>query len=121
MNALFISRMRHELAILVGSQRIAALCGNIIEGFAMLALVASDHIYGLLEQIEIEILLGSLDVIAKIAINEVLGTGIEKSVYITLVPATLLDRLKFGVEIIEPLTDVTLVWLKCIIPRGIVE
>jgi hypothetical protein len=46
---------------------------------------------------------------------------IEKRIYVTLIPSTLFDWLKFAVKIIEPLTDVALRWFKRIIPRGVIE
>jgi len=84
-------------------------------------LIAGDHVDGLLADIEVILLVACGGREVKVPIYKGLCAGIEKSIYVTLVPTTLLDWLKLAVEIIEPLSNVTLAWFKRVIPRRIIE
>ena len=66
----------------------------------MLPLVASDHVDGLLDQVEVELLVAARRREIEIAVNESLRPCVEQGVDIGLVPSRLLDRLKLGIEII---------------------
>lgn len=66
----------------------------------MLSLVASYHVYGLLQEIKVEVLVAERRREVKVPIYEGLGTRIEQSVNIGLVPASLLYGLELAVEVV---------------------
>jgi hypothetical protein len=74
----------------------------------MLAFITRNHVDGLLDQVEIILLVAACGREIKISIYKGLGTSIEKGVDIGLIPATLFDRLKLAVEIIKPLPNIAL-------------
>lgn len=53
-----IAYVGYELGILVGGLGVCPFAGDVIYSFAVLPLVAGDHVDRLLEQVEIEILVG---------------------------------------------------------------
>jgi hypothetical protein len=57
-NITYIRSVSDEPGILISRLGVRALAWDIIEALTMLALIPSDHIHGLLEQIEIEVLIG---------------------------------------------------------------
>jgi hypothetical protein len=116
-----VTDVSDEFRVLIGSLRIGSFTWNIINSLSMLPLIPSDHVDWLLKQVEIEVLVAERRCKIEITIDEGLGTSIEESIYIRLVPTGLFDRLKFTVEVVKPLTDVALIWLNCVIPRGIIK
>jgi hypothetical protein len=103
--------MSDDPRVLISRLGVSALAWNEIEPLTVLTLVTRNHVDGLLEQVEIEILVAKRGRKVEIAIDEGLRASIEQSVDVGLVPARLFDRLKFTVEIIQPLADVPLIWL----------
>ena len=63
----------------------------------MLPLVASDHVDRLSNDIEMEVLPVILRIEIEVGIYETLFAGIEKCIYITLIPPSLLNRLEFRI------------------------
>lgn len=92
--------MHHEPSILVGRLRICALRRDVVDRFAVLALIASDHVYGLLNKIEMKVLRAVVRRKVEIAVYVSLAASIEKSIDVRLIPAGLFDRLKFTIEIV---------------------
>ena len=87
----------------------------------MLALVTCEHIYRLLNQVEIVLLERCVWAKVKITIYESLAAGIEKCINIGLVPARLLQRLKLCIQIKQPVLNIAVVWLKSVIPGCRIE
>lgn len=76
----------------------------------MLPLVSGHHVYGLLQQVEVEILIRKRRREVEVAVDEDLRPCVEKRIDVRLVPTGLFQRLEFRIEIIQPLTDVSLIW-----------
>jgi len=77
----------------------------------VLALIASHHIHGLLQQIEVELsVLGDVRS-TEVSVNEVLSPCVKEGVDVRLVPTGLFDGLKLAVQIVQPLADVSLIGL----------
>lgn len=66
----------------------------------MLPLIACNNIDGLLNKVEIVLLIASCRAEIEVPINESLRASIEQRIDIGLVPAALLNRLKLTVKII---------------------
>lgn len=113
--------MGHKAGVLIGGLRVGAFCRDVVDRLAVLALVASDHVDWLLDEVEIEVLVAKRGCEVKVSVNEGLRAGIEEGIYVRLVPSRLFDWLEFAVEIIQPLSDVSLIGFECVIPRGIIE
>ena len=56
MYAFSVGNMGDDPGILIGSARVCPFSGDVSPAFAMLALVAGDHIDWLLEEVEVEVL-----------------------------------------------------------------
>lgn len=80
MDTLGIGNMSDETCILIGSLSICSLAGDVVESFSMLPLVTSYHIDGLLQQVEIKVLIAARGREIKISVYECLGASIEQSV-----------------------------------------
>lgn len=113
--------MGHQPGVLIGSVGIRSFAGNVIQRFAMLALVASHHVHRLLDQVEIEVLVTEAGSEVKVSIDKCLAACVEESVNIALVPTSLLYGLELAVKIVKPLPDVALIRLESVIPWGIIE
>ena len=87
----------------------------------MLALIASHHVYGLLEQVKIEVLVTRGWSKVKIFVYKGLAASVEKSVDVALVPSCLFDWLELAVEIVEPLSYVSLIGFETVIPGGVIK
>ena len=109
MNPFRVGSVGYQPRILVSCLRVSALAWDVIKALAMLPFVSSDHVDWLLEKVEVEVLIGETRSEIKVTINKTLRACIEQSIDIRLVPASLLDRLKFGIKIIKPLSNVSLV------------
>lgn len=111
MYAFSIGDVGDDSGILIGSTRVCAFSGDVRPAFAMLALVAGDHIDRLLQEVEVEVLVAEGGCEVKVAVYEGLGACIEERIDIGLVPTSLFDWLKLAVEIVEPLAHIPLVRL----------
>lgn len=111
MNAISICNMCHHPGVLVCSLGVRAFGGDVAKGLAMLTLIACDHVNRLLNQVEVIVVCRSGRREVEISVNELLGAGVKQSVDVTLVPSRLFDGLKFGVQVVQPLADVSLVRL----------
>ena len=87
----------------------------------MLALIARDHVDRLLDQVEIEVLVGKRRGEVEVPVDEGLRARVEQSIDVRLVPPRLFDWLKLAVEVVEPLSYVSLVRFERVIPRGIIK
>lgn len=113
--------MGHEARILIGGLRISPFGRDVIDRFTMLSLIASDHIHGLLDQVEIEVLVAKGRGEVEVPVDKGLGSSIEQGIDVRLIPSRLFDWLKFAIEIIQPLSDVSLVGFERVIPWGVIE
>jgi hypothetical protein len=77
MNIPGIAYVCDKFGILVGSLGICPFTGNIIYGLTVLALVPGDHIYRLLQQVEIEVLVTERGREIEITVYKGLGTCIK--------------------------------------------
>lgn len=66
----------------------------------MLPLIASKHVYRLLDQVEVVLVIARGRGEVKVPVYKGLRARIEQSVYVTLIPSALLNRLEFAIEII---------------------
>lgn len=66
--------MRDQPCVLVGGLWVGPLRGKIVDGLAVLALVAGDHVDGLLEKVEIEILIRRRGCKVEVPVYECLST-----------------------------------------------
>jgi len=87
----------------------------------MLTLQSRNHIHWLLANIEVVLLVASGGRKVEVSVYKRLGTSVKQRIDVALVPTRLFDWLKFAIEIIKPLTNVSLRWLKRVIPWGIIE
>lgn len=70
---------------------------DIVYRLSVLSLIARHHIHWLLQQVEIEVLVGKGGREVEVSVYESLGSGIEKRVDVRLVPASLLYGLELRV------------------------
>lgn len=85
---------------MVGCLGVCALTWNIINTFTVLSLVSSDHVDGLLEQVEVKVLIGKRRREVKVPIYKGLASGIKKGVNVTLIPSSLFYGLELAVKVI---------------------
>src|SRR5215831_9350241 len=113
--------MRDQFCVLIDCLRIGSFGSYIAKILSVLSLVSRDHIDGLLDQVEIVLLVRCRWTEIEIAINESLRASIKESVYVGLVPTALFYRLELTVEIVKPLPNVSLIRFESIIPWRVVE
>lgn len=111
MDTFGIGYVGDQFRILVSGLGICTLARYVCNRLAMLALISRDHIDRLLQQVEIPLLIAVRWSRSKVAVYKSLGAGIKERVYVTLIPASLFDWLKFAIEIIKPLAYVALIGL----------
>ena len=66
----------------------------------VLALIASHHVNRLLNDVEVEILPVILGIKVEVGIDKTLLAGVKKCVNVTLIPPSLLNGLKFAIEVV---------------------
>jgi len=67
------------------------------------------HIDRLLDQVKIILLVGRGRTEIEVSINKSLTSSIKKRVDVTLIPARLLDWLKFAIKVVQPLPHIPLI------------
>jgi len=113
--------MGHQAGVLISGLRVCAFGGDIVNRLSVLALIACDHIHGLLDQVEIKVLVAEGWGEVEVPVDKGLAAGVEESIDVRLVPTSLFDWLKLAIEIVQPLADVSLIGFERVIPRWIIE
>lgn len=69
--------MGHEAGVLIGCARISSFARDVVDRFSMLALITSNHIHRLLDQVEIEILVAKAWCKIKISVYKRLRASVK--------------------------------------------